>query len=466
MRFEEFPHWNDGQFLQPHHFQYQQRITADFWRLNRRFYMQYPYGLLDFEVDYEALDEAYVSLKRFSAVMGNGLEVSMPGNCIVKPLDLSAALKNNPAKLTVYAAVPAWSELESNLADDDHAMEKKLYLTQKKRVRDENTGDNEIALITRKLNVRMVTDLDDNKDMQLLPLLKLNVASREMTRHIVKLDESYIPPFMMLTTDDPLFNMTTSLITDIRRCRDKLQSNVNALSSSFTLPAESGDEAATYSGVLNEVRATFLMRAVSVYYVRLYALVVDGFITPFELYLELSSFLAELMSVNPYNGVRNITHYNHDDRMPVFTELFKDIRSFIRSEGGAGYVRLNFTRTDAGGLFTNIKSEDISEDSELYLTVKTDADPAAAIRALEQGDTFRLINPQAKHLRIRGVKLSEMRYPPRFLPVMDWTLWFKLDIVESARVWRAMCEEKGMVIDYAEELFPGLEASLFITIMK
>ena len=204
MRFEEFPHWNDGQFLQPHHFQYQQRITADFWRLNRRFYMQYPYGLLDFEVDYEALDEAYVSLKRFSAVMGNGLEVSMPGNCIVKPLDLSAALKNNPAKLTVYAAVPALSELESNLADDDHAMEKKLYLTQKKRVRDENTGDNEIALITRKLNVRMVTDLDDNKDMQLLPLLKLNVASREMTRHIVKLDESYIPPFMMLTTDDPL----------------------------------------------------------------------------------------------------------------------------------------------------------------------------------------------------------------------------------------------------------------------
>ena len=49
---------------------------------------------------------------------------------------------------------------------------------------------------------------------------------------------------------------------------------------------------------------------------------------------------------------------------------------------------------------------------------------------------------------------------------MDWTLWFKLDIVESARVWRAMCEEKGMAIDYAEELFPGLEASLFITIMK
>jgi predicted component of type VI protein secretion system len=303
--------------------------------------------------------------------------------------------------------------------------------------------------------------------MLLLPLLKLNVSSHEMTQYIVKQDENYIPPFMMLTADDPLFNMTVSLITDIRRCRDKLQGNVNALNPSLTLSAESGDTSVTYSDILNEVRAIFLMRAVNIYYVRLYALVSDGFITPFELYLELASFLAELMGVNPYNGIRNISRYNHDDRMPVFTELFKDIRSFIRSEGGAGYIKLNFTRMGEGSdLIANIKPDDISEGSELYLTVKTTADPAVTIRALEQGDNFRLINPSSKHLRIRGIKLSEMRYPPRFLPVMDWTLWFKLDIVESAKVWRSMCDEKGMVIDYAEDLFPSLEASLFITVNK
>jgi hypothetical protein len=37
------------------------------------------------------------------------------------------------------------------------------------------------------------------------------------------------------------------------------------------------------------------------------------------------------------------------------------------------------------------------------------------------------------------------------------------DKAESAKVWRDMCEEKGMIIDYARDLFPGLTTSLFIT---
>ena len=88
------------------------------------------------------------------------------------------------------------------------------------------------------------------------------------------------------------------------------------------------------------------------------------------------------------------------------------------------------------------------------------------VRSLEYGDTFKLINPKAKTMRIRGMKLTGMRYPPRFLPVLDTTLWFKLDLEESARVWRDMCEERGMVIDWAHDLFPGLEVSLFITVTE
>jgi predicted component of type VI protein secretion system len=173
------------------------------------------------------------------------------------------------------------------------------------------------------------------------------------------------------------------------------------------------------------------------------------------------------MGLNPKNGIREIRRYDHDDRLPVFTEIFKDIRSFIRSEGGAGYIRLNFTPIEGGAyLFTAIKTEDIAKVNEMYLAVSVAAEGDEVIRALEQGDTFKLINPNAKTLRIRGMRLAGLRYPPRFLPVLEKTLWFRLDLAESARVWRDMCEEKGMVIDYARYLFPGLEASLFITVVE
>jgi type VI secretion system ImpJ/VasE family protein len=469
MRFEEFPHWNDGQFLQPHHFQYQQRIVSDYIRLNRGLIMRYPYGLIDMELDLEALEENRVAVKRFSAVMKNGLELSMPGNCILKPLDLNEALKSNPEKLTVYAAAPDWSELEANMADESRPWEKKLYLTQKKRLRDENSGDNEITFIARKLNARLVSDADDNKDMQLLPVLRLNVITSQMSRHTVKQDESYIPPFMLMTADDPLYDMTINLMSDIRRCRDKLQETVRTFSTSFvagsTPSSESSDETLTHSEIFSQIRTILLMGRVNLYDTRLASLMADNAITPFELYMEISSFLAELMGVNPYNSIKEVGRYDHDDRLPVFSDLFKDIRSFIRSEGGAGYVRLDFSPA-ADGLFVHIKPENLANVSELYLTVKTSADSLDTIRAIEQGDTFRLINPAAKSLRIRGIKLTEMRYPPRFLPIMDRTLWFKLDIDESSRVWREMCEERGIMIDCAGDLFPGLEASLFITVVK
>jgi type VI secretion system ImpJ/VasE family protein len=470
MRFEELPHWNDGQFLQPHHFQYQQRIVSDQLRLTRSLIMRYPYGLIDMELDLEALEENRVAVKRFSAVMKNGLELSMPGNCILKPLDLNEALKSNPEKLTVYAAAPDWSELEANLADENRPQEKKLYLPQKKNIRDENSGDNEITLITRKLNARLVSDKDDNKDMQLLPILRLNVETSKMSRHTVKKDENYIPPFMLMTADDPLYGMTINLMSDIRRCRDKLQDTVRTFSTSFAAgnaPSESTEETLTHAEMFSQMRTILLMRRVNLYDTRLAALVADNAITPFELYMELSSFLAELVGVNPYNSVKEIRRYDHDDRLPVFSELFKDIRSFIRSEGGAGYVRLDFSPIEDGGnLFVPVKPENLANVNELYLTVKTSADTQDTIRAIEQGDTFRLINPASKSFRIRGIKLTEMRYPPRFLPIMDWTLWFKLDIDESSRVWREMCAEKGMMIDCVRGLFPGLEASLFITVVK
>jgi type VI secretion system ImpJ/VasE family protein len=459
MRFEELLHWNDGQFLQPHHFQYQQRIVSEYIRLNRSFSFPYPYGLLNFELDREALEGGRVAVNRFSAVMGDGLELSMPGNCILKPLDLSEALKENPAALTVYVAVPHWSELEANLAEEDASREKKLYLTQKKRVRDENSGDNEITVIARRINARLVTDQDNTKDMQLLPLLKLNVLTRDINKSLVTVDEKYIPPFMMLTADDPLFNMAIGLVTEVHRCQDKQQNNLAEV--------PNRDKEFSRTDVLEDARSLLLLRTLNYYHVRLSSLLVDGFISPFTLYLELASFLSELMGLNPDNGIREIRRYDHDDRLPVFTELFKDIRSFIRSEGGAGYVRLDFTPVEEGDyLFAGIKTEDIAEVNEMYLAVSTTAEGGEVTRALEQGDTFKLINPRAKSLRIRGMKLTGLRYPPRFLPVLEGTLWFRLDLAESAKVWRDMCEEKGMIIDYARDLFPGLVTSLFITVVE
>ncbi len=102
---------------------------------------------------------------------------------------------------------------------------------------------------------------------------------------------------------------------------------------------------------------------------------------------------------------------------------------------------------------------------DYYLAVQCDAEPRRIVSAVESGDNFKLVNPSAANSRIRGVKLTEERYPPRFLPALPNTIWFKLDRKESPRVWAEICNERGILLDWVKDLFPKLEAALYITVL-
>ncbi|MDR0410280.1 MAG: type VI secretion system baseplate subunit TssK [Spirochaetaceae bacterium] len=453
MQYDELLHWSDGQFLQPHHFQYLQRQYTEYNWHDRSLSLLYPYGLIDFELDREALSGSRIVVRHFSALMAGGQEISMPGNCVLSPLDLAPALEQNPNELTIYVALPLWTEFDANLAEDNSTSEKRRYLAQRKQVRDENSGDNEITLVTRRLNARLVTDIDDTKDMELLPLLKLSVLSHDRSENALAVNEKYIPPFLRITPDNPLTGIITGLLVDIRHCRDK---TLDALSRTVTPDGgrqQAGDDTAQRFRTLN------------LYEARLSALMETGRISPFALYLELVSFLAELMAIDPRNSINEIQRYNHDDYGPQFAVVIKDIRSFILAGGSADYRKFNFFPIENGQyLFTQLKAEDIFNTEEAYLAVKTSAEMNTVISALETGDTFKLINPESKMMRIRGVKLVSERFPPRYLPVLKNTLWFHLDLGESVQVWREIREEQGMIIDYAPGLFPALEVSLYITV--
>ena len=453
MRFDEILHWTDGLFLQPHHLQYLQRSIFQYGRKNRTTYMPYPYGLIDFEVDTDALSSLRVIVKRFSAVMPDGTEISMPGNVVLAPLDLSATLKEHPEDITVYLVVPMWSEFDANLSDGSSAVTKRLYSTAEHALRDENSGDNEISVVTRRINARLITQFDDHSDMQVLPVLKLTAVSDQGAEKELVVDEKYIPPFMVLTQDCALSKMASDLLYKTTRCRDKLLNDLTV--------AQFKPEAFSGINAYNMMK----LRILNLYENRLSCLLSLDSLTPFDLYLELRSFLAELRSMHPMNEIAEIEAYDHSDCVRQFNDIINDIYSMIMTEGGAGYVRLDFER-DGDYLYTALTTDNIVKASEYFLAVQSSAEERRVISSLEKGDTFKLINPAAKMMRARGVKLAEMRYPPRFLPTLSDTLWFKLQVAETPSTWRDIQTEKGILIDYAPDLFPDLKVSLFITVVS
>ena len=453
MRFDEVLHWTDGLFLQPHHLQYLQRSFFEYGRKNRTVCMPYPYGLVDFEIDVDALSSLRVIVKRFSAVMPDGTEISMPGNVVLAPLDLSSTLREHPEDITVYLAVPLWSEFDANLSESGSVVSKRLFSTTEHPVRDENTGDNEVSVVTRRINARLITQFDDRTDMQVLPVLKLTAVSNQGTEKELVVDEKYIPPFMVITPDCALSKMASDLLYKTARCRDKLLNDLTV--------AQFKPEAFSGINAYNMMQ----LRVLNLYENRLSALLALKNLTPFDLYLELRSFLAELRSMHPMNEIAEIGPYDHLNFARQFNEIINDIYSMIMTEGGAGYVRLEFA-PDGDYLYTALTTDNIVKAREYYLAVSCSAEERRVISALEKGDTFKLINPAAKMMRARGIKLTEMRYPPRFLPTLSNTLWFKLQVAETPSTWRDIQTEKGILIDCAPDLFPNLTVSLFITIVS
>jgi type VI secretion system ImpJ/VasE family protein len=456
MRFPQSVHWNDGLFLQPHHFQQFDWQGAEFRRLNRSLTSPYPFGFIDFEVDRELLAAGTFSLRHFSAIMSDGQELSMPGNCILPALDLSAALKQNPAALTIFLAVPQWSAFEGNVADEGskRGREKKLWITTEQNRRDENFGDNEIVMVLRDINARLITDLDDAKDMTTLPVARLRTVMHEGDTAKVTLDSAYIPPFFAVTPDSPLSGLCAGLLADVRRCRDKM---LGILSTTAFRPEH-------FTGA--SAHTLLVYKTLNLYETKITSLLNAGTVPTFGLFLELQSFLAELMGLYPIHSIRTIPPYDHLDCGAPFNETFAYIRSFIQAEGGAAYIRYPLTRSDAGAsvLTADIPADDFRGFDEAYIAVLSEANELDLIRYLEGGDSFRLTGAASASSRVRGIRLTAVRYPPRVLPVITGALWFKLDVEGSPRLWQEIREGGRAVVDYAVDLIPALDASLFITI--
>ena len=102
--------------MQQHHFQEQDRIAFLQQAAERGFYLFYPEGLVSLKLNYDALRARRVVIEEFSALLDDGLTLSLPGNCELQPLTLSPESLRPDEPITVYLAVPSYSTQDGNRA--------------------------------------------------------------------------------------------------------------------------------------------------------------------------------------------------------------------------------------------------------------------------------------------------------------------------------------------------------------
>ncbi len=448
MRFNQQVHWSEGLFIQPQHLQMMQQNFLAMSRKDRKLCMPFDYGFYDLELDPEALISRRIVIKKFSAVMPDGTELSMPGNCTVEPLELSMD-NSSETEVEVYLTVSNLSAVEPNINTEGGGSGR--YDLREISVVDENTAENEIPVITRDIHAFLLTDVKNAANCTYMPLCKLRWISINSGLPSLQQVKEYMPPFISVTADCPLLSNVSELIFQLK-------------SSKNTILAQFDAEIFDPNNVSGNKILSILKLRLLTFYERLFrSELVPGRILPYTLYLELVSLLSELESITPSSNYGSVMAYDHDNLWPVIESLLKRIRAILLRGGVSSALSFEFYERDAH-LCLDISDERVFTSKDIFLAIQFTGNLKDRVSDVELGDNFRLIDKGSLADRIRGVKLVEVSYPPQYLPNISHTLWFKLVPEKSERIWKYINEEKSMVIDCAKDLFPDLMATLYVSV--
>jgi type VI secretion system ImpJ/VasE family protein len=448
-------HWQEGLFLQPHHFQRMQKSLEDEIASERRLAWPYPYGVIEARLSRDELENKRVRFDKLRAIMPSGLEVNYPAAAELPSLDIAQAFSKGAGNFTVSLAVPLWQESRANTVPVTHDADtrvKLLYRIGEIECHDENTGENPKPVQVRKINSRLMFEHEDASDMEVLPLLRIVRATGEDVG-LPKEDPEFVPPCMLLSGSPVLREMVRDLVSQVEASRKELVVQVT----------RGGFSIDTMRGV--QFEQVMRLRTLNRYSARLPSIIQAPVATPFTLYLELRELLAELAAMHPDRDEFESAPYRHDNQFLCFRELANKIRSFLRGAVAPSFLKLAFK--DVGGvLTTSFSPEHFTQPNAYFLGIKTKLDPTAVARYVEDGDRFKLMPQSLATRAIRGIELKEERHAPLELPAAADLHYFRLERANSARMWQQIQTEKTAAIRWTGGELDWSDASftLYMTV--
>ncbi|NJM54083.1 MAG: type VI secretion system baseplate subunit TssK [Blastocatellia bacterium] len=157
--------WNEGMLLTPHHFQQSDNYHEE--RLNSllRSMVSYGYGVLDLQINNEAIANGNFQVTNCHAVLADGLVINFPDADAAPDLrPVKDHFKPEQEKLGVHLAIPARKYGAANFQANGSKPDINLrFLQDGVLVKDETSGTNEQPISFARPNLRVIFD-DELRD--------------------------------------------------------------------------------------------------------------------------------------------------------------------------------------------------------------------------------------------------------------------------------------------------------------
>lgn len=427
--------WSEGLFLQPHHFQQQERFFEHLLDQRLGAYGPHRWGVTELTLDRELLSQGKVALARAAGVQPDGTPFALPEDDEPpEPLGVPEGTQN----ALVYLGVPLRREGQAEFDDSDEAKRLARHLVRERDALDASQAEGGSARVKiGKLRLRLMLEREERSAYAGIAIAR--VVEVRADRAVI-LDEDYITPCVDCRAAPRLLGFLNELV-------GLLHHRGEALAGRLSATGQSG---------VAEVADFLLLQAVNRMQPYYRHLAQVGGVHPAALFGELAASAGELATFTG-EGRRapELPEYRHDALHESFTPLMQRIRQALSMVLEQNAVALDLQERGYGIRVSPIHDRRLLADAVFVLAARADMATEQLRRVFP---TQVKIGPVEKirqlvNAQMPGIGLRPLPVAPRQLPYHAGYSYFELD--RSSPFFAELTNSGGFAMHIAGE-FPGL----------
>ena len=432
--------WSEGMFLNPHHFQQQERYLEKYIQGKCAAMGAYAWGLNELALDQELLKLGKISLSRASGIFPDGTPVSFPEHND-RPDVLEVPV--NTTNQIVYLAIPVKrpGALEILAKGDSQSVAR--YYSSKQAIRDVSfEGGESLDIDVGKPKLRLLLGSDDLSGYATIGLLKI-VETREDKN--ILLDDNFIPTCLDCTAIPKLSGFLSELVGLLHHRGESIAGRLADTQRGGTA------EVADYMmlQMINRVEplATHLSKLQTLHPLQLFTELV-------QMVGEFSTFVAENKRPPKFGS------YLHGELQQTFTPIMATLRQYLSMVYEQTAVSMPLVEKKFGIRVAQITDRSLLTSGVFVLAVRAQI-PENNLRS--QFPATVKIGPvelirQLVNAAMPGIPLKAIPVAPRQIPYHAGYCYFELE--KNNNFWKDLNNSGGFAFHIGAD-YPELELELW-----
>ncbi len=427
--------WSEGLFLQPQHFQQQDRYFERYVETRCQALVPYPWGFTEIEFERDFLKLGKIALRRLSGVFPDGTPFRMPDDDpLPAPIDIGPDVRDQRLHLAVPLRRAGELEAARGPGTDELVRQD---VREFQAANAAMSGGDPATLKVAALRTRLLLDSAVTEAYACVPLA--HVVECRADQQVV-LDENFIPTVLQIRAATRLATVTTELLGLFHQRGEALGGRV----------------VATSRGAASELADFLMLQAINRYEPLLAHFADAGLLHPEQLYQFCVSAAGELATfTRTSKRTPKFPGYRHDRLKESFEPVIASLRESMSKVMTQNAIPIPLEPRKFGISLGIVPDRSLFDSAVFILAARADG-PAENIRqrfpaqakvapAEKIGDLVRQGLP--------GVPVVPLPAAPRQIPFHAGYAYFELD--QTHALWDQLKTSGGVAI-YVSGDFPGL----------